>query len=348
MGLWADKTVLLVTHQLPLLKDPRVSRIIVVDQGHVLQDGTFHDLMAKEGECFHRLMSSLKITAPGADGQTKDDMATDQGETPFVDVVPQEEPKNPESKESRFQLTKVENRHKGAVAWATWRTYLSQCPTPFMTIMLLLFMMVEAVTVTQDWWLGTWAYHPHRSLNYSLAGTFLIAIAIMASAKESMFTVFSVKSASSLHNAAIHRVMYCPTMWFDSNPLGRILNRFSQDQNSLDMDLPTYFELLLGSFSKISAVLVLACVPQPWFILGMVPIVVAFRFVGEYYRRSGRETQRLYAITWSPVLSHLEQTLTGLTTIHAYKVSELESLIASNEAIITPSHSPLLTILTSP
>ncbi len=36
-------------------------------------------------------------------------------------------------------------------------------------------------------------------------------------------------AAQELHNRLIHSVMLAPCSWFDSTPIGRIINRFSQD-----------------------------------------------------------------------------------------------------------------------
>lgn len=41
-----------------------------------------------------------------------------------------------------------------------------------------------------------------------------------------------------LHNALLERVLRLPVAFFDSNPSGRILNRFSRDTDIMDSALP--------------------------------------------------------------------------------------------------------------
>ena len=53
-------------------------------------------------------------------------------------------------------------------------------------------------------------------------------------------------------------------------------------------------------------------------VIVIAPLFWAFMYAREYFRRSARETQRLVAITASPIFSSLEETLDGLATIRAY------------------------------
>lgn len=62
-----------------------------------------------------------------------------------------------------------------------------------------------------------------------------------------VFTVFlatlslflgSLAAARYLHNNLLHRMMRAPTSFFDTTPLGRIINRMSRDVDEVDNDLP--------------------------------------------------------------------------------------------------------------
>ena len=66
------------------------------------------------------------------------------------------------------------------------------------------------------------------------------------------------------------------------------------------------------------AVVILCCLPNPLMVIVIAPLFWAFMYAREYFRRSARETQRLVAITASPIFSSLEETLDGLATIRAY------------------------------
>ena len=99
-----------------------------------------------------------------------------------------------------------------------------------------------------------------------------------------------------------------PMRFFDTTPVGRILNRFSQDQNDIDVQLPTSFEAGIIVCVRCSAIIILTCIPAPLLLIGIVPLLFVFSTVREYFRRSSREAQRLQAIASSPVYSALEDT----------------------------------------
>lgn len=48
-----------------------------------------------------------------------------------------------------------------------------------------------------------------------------------------------VRGTVNLHNKLLQRVLHLPASFFDTNPSGRILNRFSRDTDIMDSVLPT-------------------------------------------------------------------------------------------------------------
>jgi len=48
------------------------------------------------------------------------------------------------------------------------------------------------------------------------------------------------KAATTLHQTILKKILRVPMAFFDTTPLGRILNRFSKDQDSVDMGLPIW------------------------------------------------------------------------------------------------------------
>ena len=62
----ANRTRVLVTNQLQYLESPAVSRIVVMDGGRIVQQGTYSQLMATEGN-FKRLVQLQRMSAAEAD-----------------------------------------------------------------------------------------------------------------------------------------------------------------------------------------------------------------------------------------------------------------------------------------
>ena len=61
----------------------------------------------------------------------------------------------------------------------------------------------------------------------------------MGFTRSSYWFRFTLKASSKLHSAALWAVIQSPMTFFVANPTGRILNRFSRDQNLVDEMLAT-------------------------------------------------------------------------------------------------------------
>ena len=74
----------------------------------------------------------------------------------------------------------------------------------------------------------------------------LIAVFIVISMVRSLI-IFNVvlKSATNLHNTMAERVLRANILFFDSNPIGRIVTRFSKDLIMFDLVVPTLLMIAL-------------------------------------------------------------------------------------------------------
>ena len=133
------------------------------------------------------------------------------------------------------------------------------------------------------------------------------------------FYLAALKASENLHDHMTKAVMKAPVLFFDTNPVGRILNRFSKDVGCMDDILPGEFlfaiQLCLYFFS--ATILILAVAMCGF----LSPFTVLFIYLAKYYLRSAREIRRLEAITCSPVYSLLADSLAGLEIIRS---SEME------------------------
>ena len=114
--------------------------------------------------------------------------------------------------------------------------------------------------------------------------------------------------------------IFPPILFFDSNPIGRILNRFSKDICSMDELLPnTFFDSIQVLLLSCGAV-ILPAVLNPWILLPACPLIAMFLWLGKYYMKTAREIKRLEAVNRSPVFTHFSDTLEGLATIRSYSM----------------------------
>ncbi|CAJ0841832.1 11126_t:CDS:10, partial [Entrophospora sp. SA101] len=141
------------------------------------------------------------------------------------------------------------------------------------------------------------------------------------------FAISGVVAAKRLHNSALKRILRAPTKFFDTTPLGRIIN--SKDMDTVDSILSDAYRMMLSTFSVVIGTFILISIVFVWFLVPLVPLVILYYLFALYYRATNRELKRLDSILRSSLYAHFSETLTGLPTIRAYRVQE--RFIRTNE-----------------
>ena len=136
-----------------------------------------------------------------------------------------------------------------------------------------------------------------------------------------LFFIVSLRSSQRLHDRMVEAILHTQPSFFDTNPTGRILNRFSRDIGTMDEQLPPIFiSCIQDSLFVFSGVLVPA-ITNPWLLL-IFPTAVVFIVLVKYYLKTSRELKRLESICRSPVLSHFSESIAGLETIRTRRMEK--------------------------
>lgn len=122
---------------------------------------------------------------------------------------------------------------------------------------------------------------------------------------------------------ALESIIRAPMSFFDTTPLGRIINRFSKDVDTMDNNLTDSFRMFLSTLSSIIGVCILIIVVFHYFAIALVPLCFGFVLASAYYRTSAREIKRLDSIQRSVVFAHFGETLTGIAVIRAYNLQRM-------------------------
>ncbi|RHY89679.1 hypothetical protein DYB31_016065 [Aphanomyces astaci] len=108
--------------------------------------------------------------------------------------------------------------------------------------------------------------------------------------------------------------------FFDTTPLGRIVNRMSKDVYAIDETIPANWSMLLSMvFSVITTICTVVYV-TPWFSVILIPLGILYYASQRFFIKTSRELQRLDSVSRSPVYALLTETLEGLPTIRAFGV----------------------------
>ena len=124
-----------------------------------------------------------------------------------------------------------------------------------------------------------------KTFSLSLSLSLSLSISLSLSLKSSALSIFiyacvaslrMVAASASLHNSMLERVLMAPMAFFDSTPLGRIVNRFSRDVETLDNQLPQIVFMLVTCVFSVAATIMVICVDTPWFSAVLLPLLLAY------------------------------------------------------------------------
>ena len=82
-----------------------------------------------------------------------------------------------------------------------------------------------------------------------------------------------------LHKKLLSNILRSPMSFFDTTPLGRILNRFSKDINNVDEVLTSSFSSFLNCIYTIIATVIAVIIATPTFLIVIVPMAVFYASV---------------------------------------------------------------------
>lgn len=147
-------------------------------------------------------------------------------------------------------------------------------------------------------------------LLYSLLATFRIIL--------TFFT--GIRASNRIFKQVLSTILRARLRFFDKTPLGRIMNRFSKDIESVDQELTPFAEAAFACLVSCGSILVLITVITPGFLIFAFVIAYFYYLVGSYYISLSRELKRFDSITKSPIHQHFSESLAGVATIRAYGV----------------------------
>ncbi|KAF9169455.1 hypothetical protein BGX20_010302 [Mortierella sp. AD010] len=128
----------------------------------------------------------------------------------------------------------------------------------------------------------------------------------------------SLTASRSIHRRLLSRILNSPVRFFDTTPLGRIMNRFTKDIETVDQEVaPIASNLMFDLLGTLTVVAVITYI-TPQFLFPAFLITILFIIMATLYLRSSRELKRIESITKSPIFSHFGESLSGVATIRAY------------------------------
>lgn len=337
-GLLSGKTILLATHQLSLLE--RADRVIVLNN-----DGSFGigpvDEMKEHNTTLIELLKFASQTKKEEDGTVVEttEIASDDDEDEQDEIASLKEKVN-KAPLSDGNLIIREERAVNSIKLNIYKQYIMSGVGKFGGAMIpLLIMLIAATTfmgIFSSVWLSYWTEDKFKNRSTSfymgMYSFFVFGDFIFMAILFTLICHIGVMASKRLNLKAVHRILHTPMSYLDTTPMGRILNRFTKDTDSLDHEITDNLRLFLFQIGQVIGVCVMCIVYLPWFAIAIPFILLALIIITDHYQSSGREIRRLEAIQRSHVYNNINEVLGGMETIKNFK-SEARFLAKSDYLI---------------
>merc|ERR1711871_910388 len=230
------------------------------------------------------------------------------------------------------QITEAEDRSFGEVHLSTYWYYIkSGGPLLFLAV-LLAMSAGKAVEVSSAFYLSDWSkasieaerrgdpLDGEENITYVNHYAMLACMGIVGVVIRSLFLAnHRLQASRTIHNQLLTSVIACPIAFFDSTPLGRVLNRFSSDIQTIDEDLSANISQLFNAgFEVLKSVGGIAAATKGIFLAVLAPLAYLYYRAQKFFRKSSTEIQRLESISKSPIYANFSETLNGIATVRAF------------------------------
>lgn len=99
--------------------------------------------------------------------------------------------------------------------------------------------------------------------------------------------ISSLYAAKRLHDAMLHSILRAPMVFFHTNPLGRIINRFAKDLGDIDRNVAVFVNMFMGQVSQLLSTFVLIGIVSTMSLWAIMPLLLLFYAAYLYYQVHG-------------------------------------------------------------
>ncbi|XP_069079844.1 ATP-binding cassette sub-family C member 8 isoform X2 [Pleurodeles waltl] len=337
------RTTVLVTHKLQYL--PHADWIIAMKDSTIQREGTLKDIQKSDPELFDHWKTLMNRQDQELEKETIiERKAAMERNNLRRAMYSRELLKDDEDEEEISESDDEDNlssvmHQRAKMPWQACGKYLSSAGILLLPLLVLSQLLKHSVMVAIDYWLAKWtsdaisvkdeAQRSNCSLSqncrfnhapYSMVFSILCCLGIILCLITSIAVEWTgLRVAKKLHYSLLNKIILAPMRFFETTPLGSILNRFSADFNTIDQHIPATLECLSRSTLLCFSALAVISYVTPVFLISLAPLGIICYFIQKYFRVASRDLQQLDDSTQLPLLSHFSETMEGLTTIRAFR-----------------------------
>ncbi|XP_054154950.1 ATP-binding cassette sub-family C member 2-like [Oppia nitens] len=343
-GLLKNKTRILSTNQLFVLPD--VDRIVVLKDGSVSAIGTYEQLLSDNRE-FADLVAQYSAISSQEQQQQDYNHNKDNNNSPSTAPTDGNDQQLVTTTNiTETQLIDEESVESGHIKLSVYLKYIRSSTVPlFLTFIIGLMGTIGCLMGTFNWlskWTSDIGNGSKTSYYMGIYGALIAAYMLLTMVALTGLISGARRAAHQLHGQILTSVMHAPMSFFDTTPLGRLMNRFSRDLDVLDGQIYEYLYLYFYELLTLIAGLINISVLTPLFLIPLAVAIVIFLLFQVFYINTSRQLKRLESTTRSKIISHFEESVNGLSSVRAYQCSErfireIEYRLDANQKCLFPN-----------
>ncbi|XP_054157394.1 ATP-binding cassette sub-family C member 2-like [Oppia nitens] len=320
-GLLRRKTRLLATHNIHFLKD--TDYIIVMSDGRILDSGTYDELSDRSMLSEQILKNSddnKSITSEDRVSQISSSKVKRKLSKQTSNISHISSDINDNKEPIGQNLIDEEYQQFGSVKHTVYLDYIFRCGLWLSLLECILCLLYNVAQVGGNYWLTIWTSNNSTEIEttsdktyyLSIYLTFFLLNALFVTCSQLTVTLCNYKSSTILHKDILFCVLRTPLSFFDTTPLGRIINRFNRDLDMIDDRIPNCLQEFIHQ--SLYNILILIII-----IYSNAYMIILIRL----YLWTSRQLNRLNSITRSPIYSHFNESISGAVSIRVYRVQQL-------------------------
>ena len=215
---------------------------------------------------------------------------------------------------------------------------------------MVLYACFQGFTVGANVWLSIWSEDKEASTDIAVRNKYLAVYGVLGICQSFailsgviLVTLGTLRAATRLHRQMLDHILMSTMAFFDTTPIGRIVNRFSKDIDEVDLMIPTHLKDILSDLFSVIGTVIVICYVSPILIVLIIPMIGLFFFIQNSYLAlsrywnyhvklmysillknidKNRQLKRMVSVTRSPINSSLTESFSGASTIRAFGVTE--------------------------
>ncbi|CAB1338215.1 unnamed protein product, partial [Coregonus sp. 'balchen'] len=211
---------------------------------------------------------------------------------------------DPEKKLPKVEkLIQAETAETGRVKIKVFWEYAKAVGPLLSLFICFLYGCQSAAAIGANVWLSQWTNDAAQNVTQENVSMRVGVYAALGMAQGLLVMVSSytlamgnIGAARKLHYALLDNKFHTPQSFFDTTPIGRVINRFSKDIYVIDEALPSTVLMFLGTFFSSLSTMIVIVASTPIFAVVIAPLAFIYVFVQAYSMLRAAKLMHLYML----------------------------------------------------